>query len=473
MRRTKRYPYPIALTCLVLASCASFPRNPRLEQADAKAGYRLANLPADAQNSDDLFVILAFSGGGTRAAALAYGVLEELRDTPIRWHGQTRRLLDEVDLITSVSGGSFTAAYYALNHDKLFDGEFERKFLKENIESDLKWQLASPANLVRLAAPSFGRSDLAAAYYDETIFEHKTYGDLVAAGRRPWVMLLSADMTLGTPFPFIQGQFDLICSDLSGVPVARAVTSSSAFPGLLSPLTYENYAGTCHYTEPPWVEKAESERRLNAERAVRAERQRSYYAGDAPQRRPYVHTYDGGVADNIGLREVLYSLQSTDPDWSLLRLINQNKIDKLAVIVVNAATSGDTNRDASADVPGVFDTVLSAANSPMDNYSFDTVQLLDAQRRDLLEGTETVNACNAILEQRCPGRPPLPAPHAVDVYVAQVAFDFIPDARQRHYFKNLPTNFNLDVKTVDALKAVGHQLLRDDPEFKKLVAALQ
>jgi NTE family protein len=59
-------------------------------------------------------LILAFSGGGTRAAAFAYGVLEELAATPVVLGGRPRRLLDEVDLISAVSGGSFTAAYYGL-----------------------------------------------------------------------------------------------------------------------------------------------------------------------------------------------------------------------------------------------------------------------------------------------------------------------------------------------------------------------
>jgi NTE family protein len=65
--------------------------------------------------------MLTFSGGGTRAAALAYGVLETLRDTPIKIDGKTARMLDEVDLISSVSGGSFTSAYYGLHGDGIFE----------------------------------------------------------------------------------------------------------------------------------------------------------------------------------------------------------------------------------------------------------------------------------------------------------------------------------------------------------------
>ncbi len=48
--------------------------------------------------------------------------------------GKTRRLLDEVDGISSVSGGSFTAAYYGLFGDRIFI-DFEEKFLKRDVQS--------------------------------------------------------------------------------------------------------------------------------------------------------------------------------------------------------------------------------------------------------------------------------------------------------------------------------------------------
>ena len=73
-----------------------------------------ASTGAGGSRSNELLLILAFSGGGTRAAAFAYGVLEELAATPVVLGGRPRRLLDEVDLISAVSGGSFTAAYYGL-----------------------------------------------------------------------------------------------------------------------------------------------------------------------------------------------------------------------------------------------------------------------------------------------------------------------------------------------------------------------
>ena len=100
--------------------------NPPLEPGTPRYGF-----PDEAAgaNTHSLFVCLTFSGGGTRAAALSYGVLEKLRDTQIEWKGQTKSLLDEVDCISSVSGGSFTAAYYGLFGDRIFQ-DFEPRFLK-------------------------------------------------------------------------------------------------------------------------------------------------------------------------------------------------------------------------------------------------------------------------------------------------------------------------------------------------------
>ena len=96
-----------------LCGCAHYPDNPRLDEYNEAEGYRFDNLAAP-EDADRVFIILTFSGGGTRAAALSYGVLETLRDTWFTWGGTERSLLDEVDVISSVSGGSFTAAYYAL-----------------------------------------------------------------------------------------------------------------------------------------------------------------------------------------------------------------------------------------------------------------------------------------------------------------------------------------------------------------------
>lgn len=454
-----------------LAACASFPENPPLARYQPDQGYRFENL-ARGDNSDALFVIVTFSGGGTRAAALAYGVLEALRDTHITWQGRRVRLLDEVDVISSISGGSFPAAYYALRGPKIFD-EFPDRFLYRDIQGDLVGLALTPTNWLKLAASSYGRSDLAAEFYDREVFGGGTYAEVIARNRRPFVVLNATDMSTGQPFPFLQDQFDLLCSDLARVPLARAAASSSAFPGGLTALTFRNYAGGCGYTQPRWVALAAADHasRVNPRRTARAEARLSL-AAPGPAR-PYLHLTDGGVADNLGLREPLAAIASTDHPWSVLRLMNRQQVSKLVVIVVNAATSPATGRDATPDVPGLIDTLTTAATVPLDNYSFDTVELLQKTLAEFNADARIVDGCNRLSAAKgaqCALH--LPAPHAVELYPVQVAFEYLAAREERAGFKNLPTTFALPRATIDRLRAVGRRLLGEDPQFRNLLQAL-
>jgi NTE family protein len=462
------------LACaLLLPACGSFaPPNPPLAKYAPDAGYRFERLESG-DNSDELFVIVTFSGGGTRAAALAYGVLEALRDTTIRWRGRAVALLDEVDVISSISGGSFPAAYYALRGRQTFD-EFPERFLYRPIQSDLLKLAFSPASWPKLAAPGYGRSDLAAEFYHREVFGGATYADLIARNRRPFVILNATDMTTGTQFPFIQDQFDLMCSDLAGVPLARAAASSSAFPGGLTALTFQNYAGTCGYRHPAWVQLAFDDHgsRVNPRRTARAENRLSL-AAEGPAKRPYLHLTDGGVADNIGLRGPLEAIASTNHPWSVLQRMNQKKIGKLVVIAVNAATNPATGRDQSASVPGLIDTLTTAATVPLDNFSFDTMELLGKTVNEFNTDARLVDGCNRLSAAKgaqCALN--LPAPHKVDLYPIQVAFEYIASPEERGWFKNLATTFELPRETIDKLRAVGRRLLSEDTQFQNLLRDL-
>ena len=457
---------------LLLASCASFtPHNPPLARYSPEAGYRFEHLERG-ENSDQLFVIVTFSGGGTRAAALAYGVLEALRDTTIQWQGRRVSLLDEVDVISSISGGSFPAAYYALRGRQIFD-EFPQKFLYRPVQTDLIKLALWPASWPKLAGPAYGRSDLAADFYHREVFAGATYADVIARNARPFVILNATDMTTGAQFPFIQDQFDLLCSDLAGVPLARAAAASSAFPGGLTALTFQNYAGTCGYRQPAWVQLAVEDHasRVNPRRTARAENRLSL-AAEGPAR-PFIHLTDGGVADNIGLRGPLEAIASLNHPWSVLQRMNKQQVGKLVVIVVNAATNPATERDRSASVPGLIDTLTTAATVPLDNYSFDTVELLAKTLGEFNTDARLVEGCNklsAAKGEQCALR--LPAPHKVDLYPIQVAFDYIAAREERTWFKNLPTSFELPRETIDRLRAAGRRLLGEDPQFQNLLKAL-
>jgi NTE family protein len=176
-----RFSLSIAVTTLLLlGACATRPVNPRIVHYDASSGTQFERMEWNRGSQQDL-VILAFSGGGTRAAAFSYGVLEALRNIEIVGKsGDKVRLLDEVDVITGVSGGSFTALAYGLYGEKLFD-TYEQRFLKRNVQGELISRFANPLHWGDLASTGWGRSNLAAQLYDEILFKGATFADLERA----------------------------------------------------------------------------------------------------------------------------------------------------------------------------------------------------------------------------------------------------------------------------------------------------
>ncbi|MDZ7768324.1 MAG: patatin-like phospholipase family protein [Woeseiaceae bacterium] len=226
--------------------CSTHTLNTRLDENHATPAYDFESRLPD--NDDRLFVVLAFSGGGTRAAALSYGVMDALRDEHIMIDGQRSRLLDQVDVISAVSGGSYTAAYYGLFGDRLFE-DFEARFLRRNWPRTYGWMLANPFNWAKLVSPNFNRSDLMAGYLDKRIFDGKTFADL-SRGTRPFVIINATDLNNSLTFSFIQQQFDLLCSDLDVYPVANAVMASSTVPPAFAPVRLRNYSGCQSKTNP-------------------------------------------------------------------------------------------------------------------------------------------------------------------------------------------------------------------------------
>ena len=144
-----------------------------------------------------------------------------------------------------VSGGSFTALAYGLHGEKLFD-DYDRRFLKRDVEGELLARVLSPANWGQLWSAEWGRSELAAQLYDEILFEGATFADL---GSRPGPLIVATatDISTGSRLGFTQSDFDLLCSDVDTVPLSRAAAASSAVPLVLSPVTVNNYGGTCGF----------------------------------------------------------------------------------------------------------------------------------------------------------------------------------------------------------------------------------
>jgi NTE family protein len=440
----------VAAACLSLAAISCATKTTPLSTGQVPTagglgqGYRFENL-AGGKDENKLFVCLAFSGGGTRAAALAYGAMLALRQTKIDWPRKSETLLDEVDCISSVSGGSFPAAYYALYHDRIFD-DFESRFLYRNIEGGLILRAAAPWNWPWLVSPYYSRIDLAADMYDTELFDHSSYDQLTKQARRPFVILNATNIGSGNRFQFTQDQFDLIGSDLGPYPISRAVAASSAFPFLLSPLTLENYQPIQGFPVLTDYQLGLGDYNNNRSRYYWSKSQLAYV--DEPQ--PYVHLMDGGLADNIGLRSIITAYEQSNGFISR----NIPDIDRLVVIAVNARTESEDSISDNHHTPHIIPSVaMATATIAMDNYSAATVDSVDRLATELKQAKKDAAKVGV-------------KAHFPEPYVIELSFEAIPNPRTRQDFYEIGTNFALPSDQVKALINMGCVLLKNDPTFR-------
>lgn len=458
------------LAVAALAGCASRPINEPITQVDQASGYRpTLQLPKRLNNDPHTLFILAFSGGGTRAAAFSYGVLEELRRTEVVIDGQRRRLIDEVDIVTGVSGGSFTALAYALYGERLFV-EYEGRFLKRNVQGALIGRALSPFNWPNFIGGSAGRSELAAAYYDEILFEGATFGDLLDK-QTPVAVAIGTDLSTGSRLGFFQNEFDLLCSDMNKVRLSRAAATSSAVPVLLSAVTLNNYGGTCGYQYPAWVRdvtKAKDSTRL-AGRSVQRYREMQAFQNSAD--RPFIHLVDGGVADNLGVRPVLGMLEELGVSGEFRDEVGLGAIHRIVLIAVNARSAKTTDWDRSESPPGFATQLLQASSVPMDSYSFESIETMK-DRQAILSGRRELLVARARLAGATEAQAEAEANVAlpkIDLMTLDISFDAIADPTERAFFMNLPTSFVLQAQDVDRLREVAGRLMGESPDFQSVV----
>jgi NTE family protein len=434
------------LILLLLASgCGTYlPMNQRLEPYDPTVGYRARSVD-QADDSNELILMVAMSGGGTRAAAFAYGVLEELAATQVGFDGRARNLFDEIDGVTGVSGGSFVAAYLGLHGRGMF-GSFEDRFLRKNVQTDLILRLLWPLNWLRLLSPYSARSDLAADYYDSEIFDHATFADL-GKGDRPFVSIHATDLITGSPFAFTQEQFDYLCSDLSQLPISRAVTASSAVPLLLSPITLRNYSG-CGFEAPDWVLRNRDFTEELDREYVNAQNLMSYL--DSGRR--YIHLVDGVLSDNLGVRGPFeaWVKQQVQPAKRPAR----NRVQNVVFVVVNAQTTPDTEWNRTAVLPSLGFILDAATSAQVNRYNFETIELL---QRTFSMWSETTLRWD----------PPM------RFDVIEISFLDVPDPEERAYLNKLSTSLALSDEAVDRLRGAARESLRRSSRFQELVGRLR
>lgn len=435
------------LGVLLLAGCSAF--HP-WQNAPARSGD--GELRTSRQIERPVFVAVSFSGGGARAAAFGLGVLREMKAAEFALAERRTSLLDQVALVSGVSGGSILAAHYAAFGDESLSS-FESEFLLKDFEGSLIQLALSPRRLYRLSSPWYGRSHVLAEQLD-VLYRGRTFGDLRDRPRGPDLIVTATDLTTGAAFEFTPEQFALICSDLDSVPLSFAVTASSAVPIILTPMSLRNFAGSCGLPGSAAPGSAEDNFRT---RLLRSGAE-SYV--DA-EKRPYIHLVDGGLNDNLGIRTLLDRVVARGSLGASFRDAAPNSIRDVVVIAVNAERELGDRVDHSDRVPStrqVAETLLFGAGGQITQF---TLALLsddkERWRRELAEQRGAIGS---------------PFSADAELHVIGVSLHDVPDPDLRRSVLTIPTALTIDAEQVQHLISAGRDALRRSPAFQHLLRSL-
>lgn len=444
-------PIHCALLLLALASIAacSYPiRNEEIGGAN-RSQYKWED--AGTNSLGDTLVIVTASGGGTRAAALSMAVLETMDEVKLP---SGKSLADAIDVLSSVSGGSVTAGYFAMTGAAGLP-DLERNFIRKDGMSALIARVLNPVELVALATPSKERIDVFIDYLDRQLFKDATFEALI--NRRPYLILNAADMVEGVPFPFTQYTMDLLCSDLGRMKLSTAVAASAAFPVALSPVTLKNYQPCQAKAPPAWLKQAaRTSWYLNPPRVAWGRTASAYASGQ----KKYIHLLDGGIADNLGVNEPFRLLTGDDVAPLFKDDIAKGRIRKILFVMVNARSAKPSDLDSRQETPGIISMLTASIGSSIDRATFSTAErlrtLLLTDFRGIANDAEAAGAKDIAANFRTV---------AGNTQFIAVDFDAIANAPCRESFHSIATSWSLSGTEIDALKAMGEALLAQHPGF--------
>jgi len=416
---------------VVLAGCSTqhYVRNlPLAGDASKPAGepgtarYRIRDLNAEA--GDEVLLFLSLSGGGMRAATLAYAVAEVLDDYRYERDGMSTSLLQEVDIVNSVSGGSLFAAWLGLHGADNFRA-FEQ-VIASDLSSKVLWHWLSPRGLWVSNSSHYGRGDLLQEVLDEQVFHGKTFSDLTARARRPLLAIRATDISRGESFDFTQSTFDRLCSDVGPVPLARAVAASMAVPVLFSPITLQSFSRGC---EVPGLNVTDT--------------------------RSFVHLVDGGLVDNLGVRGPIDYIDDAGGFAEAARRNGLAKVKHVAFIVVNSETAAPHPEDEDGRTPGLLQSLGAWIDVPIARSTHENLNLLRSRievwRRELSSQLGLSDT---------------------QFHYAEVNFRSGADALELRRLNAIPTDLSVTPENAEALRRHARTRLEAEPGFQALIRAL-
>ncbi len=340
----------LATALLIVQACAFY--HDSVIVYDLPATETASPAPRD---EGSFLVALAVSGGGSRAALWHAAVMKELYRQVKLPDG--RSVTDEIDYISSVSGGSLSSAYWCLNKPEAdttdttrYDAFFERYLadMRVNIEAKMA---GSPFTWYRYLISSEDKAVVLADTFDTLYFGHTTFGKIADRERRgvsPILIANGTDMDTGAKFLFTtltRSDFatrpDLLTRRYSGTSLAE---SDISFGGdVLDIVTTDDIGVSIEDMEVSRAAAASACVPLILGPVVMRDNKKS-----TPEKDVYVHVNDGGVNDNQGLvtlMELLYG-----------RVEREGKKFKGAIIIIVDANQYIDPR-YSEDMVRAFSTI--------------------------------------------------------------------------------------------------------------------
>lgn len=405
-------------------------------------------------------VALSFSGGGARAAAFSLGVLQGLREMRT---AEGASLLDRVILITGVSGGAITAAYYG-QHGAAGLDSFRAAYLDKDWEADLHTSPFSPANWLRLYQGGLNDRALLADWLDREVFTGAHMRDLDRPGA-PHIWINATELFHGVPFAFTPYYFQALCSDLDQVRVADAVAASMSVPIAFRPVLLETHPESCAAPLPAWVDIAVADR--GAPALVRATA-RAFQDYRDPERMRYLHLVDGGVTDNFGLSTLMVTRRASDISYGPFTAQDAVRVRRLVFLVVNSELPRQGEWPLAAQGPGGAEVLTSALDASIDfgkRVAYDGFRDMIA----LWERDVRAYRCTLSPDQVLRLRGTLDGWDCTDVHfsVDMLSFSDL-DAEDTAFLIGQTTRVSLPADTIDALIAGGREAVLANAAAKSL-----
>ena len=447
-----------------VSGCASIHNEPLNQPLAMEQGAAVSFGSDMPTYSDELLIGLTFSGGGTRAAAFSYGVLTEIDRTRMPTRSGSGSLLDRVDFVSGVSGGSVLAAYYGLKKRAAF-ADFRERFLLRDAEEQLSTAL-SPVSIVRAFKGGVNDSTNFPRWLDQNLFEGATFGHL-RNQRRPRVWINASDIYNRTAFVFGPTAFAAICSDLDSYPIAEAVAASAAVPVIFAPVVIRTYPEKCNSPLPGWIDRARANPSAPPMLKTFADAMGRYRDGSMN----YIKLLDGGLVDNYGLSGFTIARLSSETPYGPLTPQQAVKLRRAIFVVVDAgrAPSGDWMQTVQG--PSGTDLVMAAADTAIDASVRASFQAFDSTTAEW-EGSLIRWRCGLSAEQRKRlGAPSNWNCRDIRFYVNRIGFDQL-GAERAAVLNAVPSRFKLPPEQVDTLIAAGSEALRINPVFRDFLSSI-